>query len=94
MAKRIIWSESAYNDLLDIYDYISRDRNPYPRVKILQQAISQLKAAALAGRGVAELISEDYKEIDVGNYRVIFRQRAEEVLILAILHSRRQPTQL
>jgi plasmid stabilization system protein ParE len=79
---------------MDIYDYISRDRNPYPRVKILQQAISRLKAAQIAGHGVAEIPGDEYMEIEVGNYRVIFRHSGDDVLILAILHSRRQPTQL
>ncbi|MFP4529079.1 MAG: type II toxin-antitoxin system RelE/ParE family toxin [Candidatus Kapaibacterium sp.] len=94
MEKRIVWSESAYNDLLDIYDYISRDRNPWPRIKILQQAITRLGAAPLSGRGVAELPGSEYKEIDVGNHKVIFRQEGGDVLILAIVQSRRDVTHL
>lgn len=91
MAREIIWSPEAVEDLESIVDYIGKDSPGYAG-NVVRKIIDIAKEAALfpeAGRIVPEISESFIRERFVYSYRVIYRIDTEGITILAILHGRR-----
>lgn len=91
MAK-VTWSEQASDDLDVITDMIARD-SLLMALLFAQQilaATEPLAAFPLLGRAVPEKRREDLREVIVQSYRVIYRVRGDDVVILTIHHGARQ----
>lgn len=91
MARRLVWSPEAVEDLESIASYISRDSAHYAR-----SVVSRIVAAAESipdnphlGREVPELGSPAFRERFVHKFRVIYRVDADRVLVVAIIHGSR-----
>ncbi|MYN07353.1 type II toxin-antitoxin system RelE/ParE family toxin [Pseudoduganella aquatica] len=91
MAKSVIWSEKAIDDLNSIAHYIARDstQNASAVVKKILATAASLSQFPHLGAIVPELADPAIRERKVFRYRIIYRVRASEALILAVLHSRR-----
>ena len=91
MDKRLIWSPEAVEDLESIAEFIGRDSAFYASsvvTKVL--AISRnLTDAPLIGRIVPELDDGQIRERFVYSYRLIYRVRDDEILVVAIIHGKR-----
>jgi len=92
MVQEIVWTPRAVGDLRKIHDYIAVDSIRYAQVQIetIQAAALTLSEFPSLGRRVPEFPNLPYREIIVGNYRVMYRfeeQRAR-VLIMTIAHGR------
>jgi len=77
--------------LEDIAQYISKGSVKYAKLtlqKILNKT-EKLKINSNLGRIVPEIMDKEYKEIIIGNYRIIFQKIENEVNILTIHHSAR-----
>jgi toxin ParE1/3/4 len=91
MARRIIWSRGASDDIDEIAAYIARDSIRYAS-KIVDRIIAAAERAASfpnSGRAVPELSDEKIREMIVYNYRIIYRIVTNEIYIAAIIHGAR-----
>jgi plasmid stabilization system protein ParE len=91
MARRLVWSPEAADDLQEVTAYIARDSAAYARAvatKILATTKS-IRQFPEIGRVVPELDSERVRERFVYSYRVIYKVEQRRVLVVAILHGKR-----
>jgi len=92
--RKVLWARSARRDLESIVAYLA-SRSPQAALATLDRL--QSKARSLAGlveRGrvvpeLARLHVREYRELTVPPYRLIYRARAKDVLVLAVLDARR-----
>lgn len=97
---RIIWTEVAITDMEGIVDYVA-ERDTVPAAERLwnklDATIGSLATTPTRGRTVPELRSEGletYREIIVSKYRILFRVRGREVVLLGVLDGRRDLSEL
>ena len=90
----VIVSKSAEDDLREIVDYYKTLNPSYVESVIAQfeHNILSLSHFPLSGRVVPELYDqgiEQYREIIQGLYRIVYEIRAEEVVVHAVIDSRK-----
>lgn len=90
MAK-IVWSLRASLHLLDIGSYIAGDSEEAAvrTIAKLYQGVDRLARLPYSGRFVPEDRQKRYREVLIGNYRVVYRVVGSECRILAVVHGRR-----
>jgi toxin ParE1/3/4 len=88
---RVEWSDHAREDLDDLVHYISRDSAFYARLfaERIVLATRQLRDFPESGRMIPEAEDKTLREIIVQGYRVMYRLEADRVLVLAVMHGRR-----
>ena len=82
----ISWSYRARRDLLDIGDFIARDK-PEAATRWVGQIIDAIERAAVfptAGRVVPEAGRDDVREIILDHYRIVYQTRGNEIIVLTI----------
>jgi len=87
----IIWTKPALEDLESIKLFIAKD-SPYYAEKYIEKIISaveKIEKFPKIGRVVPEEKNENLREIIHGNYRVIYLLADGEIIITAIVHTRR-----
>lgn len=91
MARQVVWSPEAAEDVEAIAAYIARDSAFYAAavVEKLLTTAAQLPSFPEVGRMVPELNDDTIRERLVYSYRLIYRLRAEDILIVAVIHGRR-----
>ena len=84
----LVWSDSAVQDMKNIEKYIAQDSKKYAKIvrKEILIAVKDLKKFPKKGRMVPEDKDELFREILVGNYRVMYEIISETILISAVLH--------
>ena len=90
----VIVSKSAEDDLRDIVDYYKSLNPSYVESVITQfeHNILSLSRFPLSGRIVPELYDqgiEQYREMIQGQYRIVYEMQAENVVVQAVIDSRR-----
>lgn len=83
---KIIWSPLAQHKLNDIADFIAQDK-PGAALNWVESVLDQVENLASfpnSGRDVPELKNEQYKELIIGNYRVVYKILEKEIHILTI----------
>ncbi len=91
MAK-IIWTRSSYNDLKQIFNYISKDSELYATRLIgrIIERVDILENSPLAGRIVPEKEDKTIRELIEGNYRIFYKVGDKNrIFILRIHHGAR-----
>lgn len=91
MEKPVIWRDPALDDLREIELYIAED-DPEAAERFVDKvwlAAESLQNLAERGRRVPELPHPDYRELLLGNYRLLYRLYPDSVEIAALLHGRR-----
>lgn len=88
--KKIIWSAHAAKDLGAVFDYVFADNskaaaNLYDEI---WESTLRLKRHCLLGRIVPELNELSFRELLVGEYRIIYSVLSAEIRVLRVLHSR------
>lgn len=91
--RRVRWSEPASLDLIEVIEFVQRDRTSAARklAQDLLAAASRLRLQPLTGKVVPELLEQgisDYRQLLVGPYRLIYTVR-ESIDIVAVMDSRR-----
>jgi toxin ParE1/3/4 len=93
MVRKIKWTIRALNDLHDIHEFIAKDSKQYAQIQIenILNAVSNLLSFPMIGHKIAELPHLQYREILVGNYRVVYRleNRQDLVIVMSVMHVRR-----
>lgn len=91
------WTETAIKNLTGIYQYIAQNSPLYAqRVadKIIRRS-EQIAVFPQSGRRVPEYDAPDIREIIERPYRLIYRIKADQIDVLAVIHSAQQfPEQL
>ena len=88
MVRKIKWTLRSLNELHDIYEFIAKDSKRYAQIQIenIQNAVSNLISFPLMGRNIPEFPHLSYREILVGNYRVIYRLEGDMVIVMSVVH--------
>jgi len=89
---RLLWTEPARDDLREIFRFIRQDNPVTARnvIREIRQKVERLTQFPLSGRDVPELPDTGFREVIVGNYRVIYRVVSNTVEILTVVHGRRK----
>ncbi len=91
MARKVIWSFEATADLEALAEYIARDSTFYAASfvqKVLDMSRS-LNEFSERGRIVPEVGNPDIREIFVKEYRLIYSIEESMVVILGLIHGKR-----
>jgi plasmid stabilization system protein ParE len=91
MARKIIWSLPALQDLNDIYHYIKRD-SVYYADKLIDEVIDKVDTLLdmpFRGRIIPELTDESIREIFIKQYRVIYKTTSDSITIHGVIHMAR-----
>ena len=92
--RRVLWARSARRDLEAIVSYLA-DRSPQTALATLERLESKAQSlAGLAERGrvvpeLARLHVREYRELVSPPYRMIYRVRGVDVLVLVVFDARR-----
>lgn len=88
---KLDWSAPALDDLDDIVRYISKDSSYYARefAERVFAATDRLVDFPLVGRLVPEADDVTIREVLVQSYRVMYRVENTRVLVVAVIHGRR-----
>ncbi len=92
MALTLVWSLEAVEDLEIIADFIARDSDFYAASvvsSIIKTAVS-IPAFPFIGRVVPEINDNNIRERIVFNYRLVYQIKDNAIVIVAILHGKRQ----
>jgi len=89
----IAWAGPALEDLRQIHQFIARDSTQYAGIMVrrIRTAVSRLGNFPQSGRVVPEFPYGPYRELLVGQYRVVYCHLEERdvVLVLAVIHGSR-----
>jgi plasmid stabilization system protein ParE len=97
---RIIWTEVAIADVEGIVDPVAVHDSLAAAEKLydkLEASIDSLVTTPRRGRVVPELRAEGlemYRQLLVGKYRILFRVRGRDVVLLGVLDGRRDLAEL
>jgi toxin ParE1/3/4 len=91
MARRVIWSLQAADDLQAIAECIERDSPHYASAVVdkITRVARSLPEQPLMGRKVPELGRNDIRERFVFSYRVIYQIRTNAIIVVNVVHGRR-----
>ncbi len=89
---KIVWTERSLTDLEDIVEYIAKDSLKYAKITIekILNITSILENQPLTGRIIPELNDENYRELIIGNYRILYEHDKIKINILTVHNSRRE----
>ena len=92
MAREVIWTDPAWEDLEAAAEYISRDSAAYAAafVQEMKAAATSLSEMAERGQIVPEIDDASIRELLVRPYRLVYQLTDGQVRILAIIHGARR----
>jgi plasmid stabilization system protein ParE len=92
MAREVIWTEPAWDDLEAAAEYIARDSEFYAAtfVQEAREAAASLADFAERGQTVPEFADESIRELLVKPYRLVYKLTDEHVFIVAFIHGSRR----
>jgi len=91
---RLIWTESALDDLDDAAEYIAWD-NPAAARSLVERVfrrVDQLARFPKSGKRPAELFRTPYREVVVPPCRIFYRSDGHAVFILYVMRAERMLT--
>jgi toxin ParE1/3/4 len=96
MAQRVVWSFEAASDLEALAQFIAKDSAFYAAgfVQGVLDAGRSLKEFSERGRIVPEFANPSIRELFVREYRLIYTIEASRVVILGLIHGRRDLNKL
>ena len=89
---KIVWSKNALNDLKAINDFISLGSKKFAKItinKIINKS-SILSKFPNSGRVIPEKNNKIFRELVIGNYRLMYEVKDIAINILAVHHSARK----
>ena len=92
MAREVIWTEPAWDDLEAAAEYIARDSEYYAAafVQEVREAVASLAEFAERGQTVPEFADESIRELLVKPYRLVYKLSDEHVFVVAFIHGSRR----
>ncbi len=91
MARRVVWTQSAWADLEAIADHIARDSPRYAGafVREIRDAGRSLARLGERGRLVPEFNVPSIRELFVRNYRLVYRLTEKNAEVIGFVHGAR-----
>jgi len=91
MARKVKWTEIAWGDLVELFDYIAKDSHYYAAgfVSEVRDAARSLSYMAERGRVVPEFGDPTIRELFIKRYRLIYQVRERNVYIIGLVHGAR-----
>lgn len=88
----VIWTASALDDVDAIAAYIAQDSKDYAALTVLRiiESAERLERFPESGALIQGVGSGVYRQIVVGNYRVIYRNDLDGVKIARVYHGARR----
>ena len=88
----LVWTETAAADFEVIYKYLMRSGRGAAEqfVESINNAVEQLRAFPRSGRVIPEIERDDFRQLLVLNYRLIYRLFGDDVEIETIYHGARR----
>ncbi len=85
---RVHWTGNAVDHLVTIYEYIAINSPTYAKqmVNRITRRTVQIGDQPLSGRMVPEYRAEDVRELIEKPYRIIYRIKADQIDVLAVIH--------
>jgi toxin ParE1/3/4 len=96
LAREVVWSEPAWDDLSAAADYIARDSESYAAsfVREVREAASSLAHFADRGQVVPEFGDQSIRELLVKPYRLVYKISPGKVIVLALIHGARRTARI
>ena len=96
---KIIWSDFASDMLKEIYKYYKKEANIRVAKRIKRELFSSTKPLNKNPKlGQIELyleqLNEGHRYLIEGNYKIIYKQVKEGILITDVFHTRQDPIEL
>ncbi len=89
----VVWTNPAFEDLRQLHQFIARDSKQYANITVrkIRTAAERLEEFPESGRLVPEFSGDWYREVLVGQYRLVYRylEKKHVVLVLAVVHGSR-----
>ena len=91
MARKVMWTESAWQDLEEVADYIAKDSSHYAAALVheVRDAARALSHLAERGRVVPEFNDPSIRELFVRNYRLIYQVAEQTIYVVGFIHGAR-----
>jgi len=91
VAREIVWSDPAVEDLEAAVEFIARDSPSYAAnlAQLAVGAAESLVESPHRGHRVPDPQLSRFRELIIGSYRLIYRVETKRVLIVAVLHGHR-----
>lgn len=95
MARKVIWTDPAVDDLEAAVDFIANDSPAYASALAQQvcDAGDSLAEFSERGRRIPDPELSDFREIFIGSYRLVYRAEPNRVLIVGVIHGSRDLSQ-
>jgi plasmid stabilization system protein ParE len=92
MARQVVWTDLAWEDLEAAAEYIARDSGAYAAVFVAEIEVAATSLSEMAERGqiVPEIGDTSMRELLVRPYRLVYQLTEREVRIPAIIHGARR----
>ena len=91
MAGRIIWTGPAIKDLRDAFDHIRRDSEANAAITVgkIVASAGQVAEFPFSGKMTPEFGRPEIRELTIGSYRVVYREKRNGASILRVSHCAR-----
>jgi len=91
VARPVVWSDPAVEDLEAAVEFIAKDSDAYAR-SLAQAAVDAADSLALfpnRGHRLRDPKLSQFRELLIGSYRLIYLVETQRVLVVAVLHGHR-----
>ena len=91
MARPIVWSDPAVDDLEAAVTFIAKDSDAYARslAQLAVDAAESLRKFPNRGHRLPDPKLVRFRELIIGSYRLVYLVEKKRVLIVAVLHGHR-----
>ncbi len=91
MARPVVWTELAWQDLERAVETIAQDSPTYAAgfARRVWERAQSLDELSYRGRAVPELEDPDVRELILASYRLLYELRGETVDVLGLIHGAR-----
>ena len=91
MARPVVWSDLAVDDLEAAVTFIAKDSDAYARglAQLAIDAAESLERYPNRGHRLPDRQLSRFRELIIGAYRLVYLVEKERVLIVAVLHGHR-----
>ncbi len=91
MARELVWSPEALEDIESIASYIERDSLWYAKIVATQivEIAESIPDNPHLGRAVPELLQSTIRERFAYSYRIVYRVDDDAILVVAVIHGSR-----
>lgn len=92
MARKVVWTDPAIEDLESTIEFIARDSEAYAATlaRTFCDAGDSLGELSERGHRLRDPQLSAFRELLVGSYRLVYRVEPQRVLIVGVLHGSRQ----